>query len=729
MNGALIPAIAALGGGGLLLGGIAAYEYRSELRMRRSRATYSAIFPANLKEEQALAALRSLCGLLHTVEVVVELVGDEAGVGHLLHVPAGIADSVAGSLMAAMPGLRLEPIEVHTTGPVTIAVRFVAPAMGLLRTDEATYASRSLLAGLTGLRGAERVSLRWALRPGGGAPDSETTEPATSLRGKAQREALRRRQGEPGFSVAGLLLVRAATRPRAKALAAHVLAVIRSRRTIGPSVLVRHGKVSDGRLMPSSFRSRGWLSATETLPLLAWPLGSDVLPGVVVGASRRLPVPRGVPREGRPLFIGFDAYGERPVALSRDAARLHECVIGGTGSGKSVLLAHGILSDLASGVGGVLIDPKSDLVADVLDRVPPELAERVVVLDPSRGGPLPGIDLFADGDPDLRTDVILGALASIYKGAWGPRTEQYLRLGLRSIQALPRHERVLTNWVRLFTDARFRRSVVSRLADPLIRSAWASFEAMTSAEQAQHIAAPMSKVLALLSRPAVRNVISQPSPKLDIGRLLDDGKWLCVALSPGGLGEPAARLLASLIVYATWVAIEARALIPPERRRPATLVVDELQSLESLPYGIEYLFERARGHNCSVVVATQALGRLSETMRRSLLGNVGTLITFRLGYDEAVRIGRELPGLDATRDLQVLPPYEVAARVSLGGGGGVAVMTGRTEPLPSPTGQAERIRRLSTESYGGVAVVPDTESSTTAPDSSGDEFGRKRGTS
>jgi hypothetical protein len=205
--------------------------------------------------------------------------------------------------------------------------------------------------------------------------------------------------------------------------------------------------------------------------------------------------------------------------------------------------------------------------------------------------------------------------------------------------------------------------------------------------------------MSLLSRPAVRAVLAQRDPKLDIAQLLAERKWLLVSLAPGTLGEPAARLLGAIVTYAVWTAIEARAALPQAERRPVFLYVDELQSLSDLPFGIEYLFERARGLGCGVTVATQAAGRLPEQVRRSLLGNVGSLVTFRSGYEEATRLAHELPGL-GPQDLQALRRFEVAARISTGVGAGVAIVTGMTLRMPPETHQAARIRKTSAERYG-----------------------------
>jgi hypothetical protein len=371
-------------------------------------------------------------------------------------------------------------------------------------------------------------------------------------------------------------------------------------------------------------------------------------------------------------------------------------VLGPSGVGKSVLLARGILDDLAAGYGGIVIDPKGDLVRDVLDRVPAESADRIVVLDPGAPGAVPGLNLLGVGDPALRADVVLGALEAIFED-FGIRTSTYLSLGLRTLSEMP--EPTLSDWPRLFTDPAFRRSALTGLRDPVMQTAWASYEALTPADQSTHVAAPMARVISLLSRPNVRAVLAQPRPKLDIARLLLERRWLFVSLAPGVIGEPAARLVGSMVTYAAWTAIEARAALVESERHPVFLYMDELQSMSALPFGIEYLFERARGLGAGVTVATQALGRLPDSIRQSLLGNVGSLVTFRAGHDEAVRLARELPPLTAI-DIQALRPFEVAARIGVGTGSAVAAVTGTTQPLPPKTHQAQRIRALSAERYG-----------------------------
>jgi hypothetical protein len=167
-------------------------------------------------------------------------------------------------------------------------------------------------------------------------------------------------------------------------------------------------------------------------------------------------------------------------------------------------------------------------------------------------------------------------------------------------------------------------------------------------------------------------------------------------------------------MYVIWSSFEARVALPPEKRDLLCLYVDEFATLANgIPFGFELLAERARGLGGALTVAVQTLGRVPEPTRSALLGNVASFVSFRAGAEEAPRIARQLPGLTA-QDVMSLGRFEVAARVGTGSGNAFAVMTGRTEPLPAVTGQAQAIRDRSAELYGtppGDAELPTPEAS------------------
>ncbi len=696
MNGDLAPitpALIASGAGAAVVAGVWTHERRRTEAIRASFVRCAMRFPSSADPARAKVALAAISGISGEMESVFEVTVTDEDVRHALLVPHAVLDAVLSAFIGAMPGLRLTEEEARDDGEA-VALDIAPRALGAL-SNEAPEDTLPVLAALS-LGPGERVIVRWALRPGSPAAP-RAGEQRTHANKEAER-AWRAKITLPTFRVQGLILVQATRPARAHVLAEHVASLIRSRRqSAGALHLSRDRRLRSVGALPRATRRSGWLNTDELLPCLTWPLGDRLTPGVPLGAARELPVPRRVPRDGLRLCLGRDARGERPACVSVEGARLHIGLLGGSGSGKSAVMGRIGLALLALGYGVVLIDPKADLVGELLDHVPTGDADRVAVLDPAERGPLPGLDLFGGGDPVLRSDVLLSVLKGVSEG-WGPRIDRYLALGLRTVAALP--EPLLSDWLRLYSDAALRRLAISRLDDPIAVAEWRTYEALSPAEQHQFIAPAAARISGLLSRPALRAILNQPSPRLNIARTLDERKLLCVSLAPGVLGEPAAHLLGAIVTYLVWSAVEARVTVPPHQRRPVFLLMDELQSLAHLPVGMEVFFERTRGLGCGVVVATQGLARLPESARQSLLTNVGSVLAFKAGSEEAARVARELPGLEAG-DLMGLGRYECAARIATTDPGeGSAVITGRTEPLPPATGQAQAIRAASAARYG-----------------------------
>jgi hypothetical protein len=720
VNTDLVPAVAAATGGSALLGGIWLREHRQGEAMRAGRVRLSLRFPTGLEPLRAFAALDGLSGLPYTTELVAEVVAGEGRIEHFLWVPAVARSSVESILTGVIPSLRVSEPSSTPAESATLALRLFLPTPSVLSTDNAEAAARSLLSGVAILRGSESVAVKLALRPGRAHPRREPDAPTPREREIAR--AWQRKTAVPGFGVSGLVLIRAESMSRARELAAHIENVLRARRGIAGGVRITYGRGHRSLAsLPRTTRTSGWLSGAELLPLLGWPLGSDTTPNVEVG-SRELLVAGGIPRVGRRLFIGRDVHGERPVALDATAARHHMAVCGPSGVGKSVLLARCILDDIERGFGGVVIDPKADLIDTILERVPAKHADRIVVLDPGDDRPLPGVALLAGGDPDSRADVLTGTLKSIFAGAWGVRSDFYGRLAIRTLSEVPGAS--LADMGRLFFEEPFRRTAIARLRDPFLISSWQSYESLSTAAQAEHVQAPMARVMTLLSRPRVRAVLASPEPKLDIARIFHERKWLLVSLAPGVISEAGATLVGAALMYSIWSAVEARVALSPERRHPIFLYVDELATVTNgLPFGFELLAERARGLGAGLTVALQTLGRIPEPTRSAVLGNVATFVTFRAGATEASAVARQLPGLTEA-DVAALGRFEVAARVGTGSGGAVAVVTGRTEPLPPVTGQAEAIRERSAARYG--TKLEPTPAAADEPDGADEALGYER---
>ena len=702
MNADLLLAIG--GSGSAMLAGIAAHEHARAERMRASRVRLSIRYPAGLEPAQVVAAWDGLAGLPYTTELVAELMASEGSITHSLLVPRAARESVRATLTGVIPSLRLSEASSSPSQAATLSLRLFIPT-SILSTDSAVSASRWLLTGLAGLRSGEKIVIRFALAPGNAPVWRQPEQPTPREREIARAWATK--TATAGFRVSGLVLIRAATISRARELASHIENVLRSRRRALAGVRVTSDR--GGRnlaALPRVRRSSGWLSVPEIIPLLGLPLG-DPVSGVEVGSPEIL-ASRALGRTGRSLFIARDLNGERPVALSPEAATHHVAVIGPSGVGKSVLLTNSILSDIAAGHAGVVIDPKGDMIDSILERVPAgHTADRIVVLDAGDGSrAVPGIDVLHGGDLDARADVLIRTLRSMFS-EWGIRSETFGRLGIRTLSEVP--GATLMDLGRLFADEGYRRAAVARLSDSFLRDSWCNYEGLSPASRVDVVQAPMARVMALLARPRVRAVLASADPRVDVARLLAEKRFLLVSLAPGALGE-AATLIGSAVMFATWSAVEARVSLPPRRRHLINIYVDELATVANgLPSNLELVAERARGLGASLTVAMQTVGRIPEPTRSALLGNLATLISFRAGATEATAIARELPGISAD-DLMALSRFEVAARVGTGAGSAVSVVTGRTTPLPPVTGQAELIRDRSAALYGSTPDEPSTPS-------------------
>lgn len=209
MNGDLVPAFAAAGGGSLLLGGIVAYERKRDREMKASRERLSLRFPARLEPLRALAALDGLSGLLYTNELICETVARPGLTEHAIWVPKAVGASLVSTLTGVIPSLRLTETPVASPEAVTIALRLFVPTPSLLATEQAVETSRSLLAGLADVGESEQIVIRFALRPG--TPRRPRRADSPDRPARELERAWQKKATQAGFSVAGLVLVRAAS--------------------------------------------------------------------------------------------------------------------------------------------------------------------------------------------------------------------------------------------------------------------------------------------------------------------------------------------------------------------------------------------------------------------------------------------------------------------------------------------------------------------------------------
>ncbi len=425
-------------------------------------------------------------------------------------------------------------------------------------------------------------------------------------------------------------------------------------------------------------------------PSISRPVGTTRIPGELGAAD-------GSRATDTPKVLGdAQAGGRRPVVLAVPDSRYHLHVMGATGSGKSTLLTNLVLGDVAAGRGVVVIDPKGDLVTDILDRLPQGAESRTVVIDPEDKDAAPVLNVLSGPDPDLAVDNLVGIFRSIFSAFWGPRTDDVLRsacLTLLRHSAATGTSTSLADVPRLLSEDGFRKPRIAVVAADTVGLGgfWTSYEQMSEASRAQVIGPVMNKLRAFLLRDFVRSVVGRPDSSFDMGEVLDGG--ICLVRVPKGiLGEETARLLGSFVVAKVWQTATHRARLGQAARVDASLVVDEAQNFLHLPRSFDEMLAEARGYRLSMVLAHQHLGQLPKELRDAVSANARTKVWFSMSPEDAHALSRHVAPEVSEHDLSHLGAYTAAARLVVDGEETPAfTLRTRAAPPPEP-GRAETVR-------------------------------------
>jgi hypothetical protein len=707
--------VALLVGVMLALGGALAallVDHRGQVRVME---TVELRFGPDVTESAVWGVLGGISGLPTRTQVMFEVVGDASGIRHYLRAEPDTIGMLRSHLRGLLPGVRLEPVESEELSVWRVAARLRwGGRHPLLRSDRNGETVAALLGALSGLRGSERVMVRWTLKPARGPYLSERQSRSQARNqgplgwlwseqplDPAHVSALRSKYGGPVLLARAVVAVAAGSDGRGMNLLTRVAAVLRARSGLRGRPVVRYCRSARVQRfverVPLGGGSR--FSPAELVGMVGWPIDAPRVPGLVLGVAPQLLPSSRIPRRGGRVlaYSTWPGMERRALAQSLTGALSHMVAAGPSGVGKSTLLAAAVGQDLAAGRGCLVLDGKGDLAEEVLQLVPERRRGEVIVLDPARPGPVPGLRVFGGGDPELSGDLVLGMFRSIFIDSWGVRSDKWLRAGLVTLA----HDRSATlgDLPFLFASEGYRRRITGGLNDPLLRAVWAEFEALSPEARAQQLGSPLNKVNELVGRRVVRSVVAQSEPKWDMREVLRRGQVVIVSLSPGAVGSPASRLLAALVIHELFQCVQARARVPVERRRPFYVYVDEPKVFTDIPMPLDSLFELARGVGVGLTLSAQSITQLPTDLARAALTNAATLVAFRQNHDDAKLLARELPGV-TPEELQALGRFEIAARIGLGPGDVSSPVTGRTLPPAKPLSDPEALRRESAARYG-----------------------------
>lgn len=685
---------------------------------------FEAVPPRDTSLPKVTAVVRTLAGRSHyglrrlQPLVVFEMWLHPDHVRWLVGCEEHAARTLPGEFMAQLPGLVLMPVdEPDRPHPVTARELRFSSLTYPLRLDTASAVTAGLLRAGDDLHDGEAVVVQFVVGPSHVFDRVPTRQTPLDLLGftaprepdSGERQAFKQKVAEPLVGVRGRIGAVAAEPRWAGGLLRPVLAALSlANGAHGRLSASQQSTRTAAQLVRVMGRARTWsgiVNAAELSALIGWcndgleaatlPSGFPPPPAALLATSddtkpatavRLLGTSTHPGSRGNNVWLPFASY----------AASAH--VTGPPGVGKSTLLATWGLNEAQAGRSLWIMEPKGDLVADVISRLPAERHDDLVVVDPGADGPVVGINPLAGTrkDAERRADSMLHLFRELFGTAIGPRSADTLLHGLIAICRLD--DGTLPDVVAFLTNPGFRRRVLTKVADPLILSPWAAwFDGLSDGEQQQVVAPVMNKLRALVSRPQVRRFLSVAHPRFRLADLFESPKIVLVNLNAGAIGE-AAALIGALLLNQLWEEIQRQTTKPPTQRREVSVIVDEFPNFVA---GLDFVdvLARARGAKTSFTLANQHLRQVSGELQEAILANVRTRASFRPAEGDAATLARVLGKPVTKEDLERLPAFHAVARVLVDGAPS-APFEVATAALPEPSVDAEALRRTSAERYG-----------------------------
>lgn len=358
---------------------------------------------------------------------------------------------------------------------------------------------------------------------------------------------------------------------------------------------------------------------------------------------------------------------KKRFGIKRSDRRYGMFVVGKTGMGKTNLLESCIISDLENGNGVGVIDPHGDLIERILDRIPSRRINDVIYFNPADTEYPIALNLLDKVSPNMQS-VLVSSIISIFKKLyiefWGPRMEYVFRNAI--LTALMIQGSTLVTIKKLLVEVDYREKVAGKIDDQTLRDFWVKEFANLDKRQRTEVISPiLNKLGQFLSDPMIRNIIGQRKNKIDFRKVMDKKHILLVNLSKGMIGEDNAMLLGSLILTKLQLAAFNRTDIPEKEREDFYLFVDESHNFITENFSL--MLAEMRKFRLNLTLANQHLGQLYEQVKQAILGNIGTLISFRVGAFDAEILREEFYPKVKKHDLINLPKYQIYLKLMIDG--------------------------------------------------------------
>jgi len=380
-----------------------------------------------------------------------------------------------------------------------------------------------------------------------------------------------------------------------------------------------------------------------------------------------------IPKNKDLTYLGFATYRDKNqlFGVKRKDRRQHIYILGKSGTGKSVLMFNMIIQNIQNGDGVCVVDPHGELVEGVLSSIPPERMKDVIYFNPADTDFHIGFNVLELPDPKYKHLVasgLMGIFTKIWANAWSARMEYILNNAILALLDTP--GTTLLGIPRMLVDKDYRQKIISNLKDPVIKAFWIhEYEAWNEKFRNEAIAPIQNKVGQFLSSSIIRNVVGQSTSTINVFNIMNEGKIFLVNVSKGRIGEDNSALLGGMIITKIQLAAMERVRIPEDERKDFYLYVDEFQNFVTDSFAS--ILSEARKYRLNLTVAHQYTAQLvsdkSSAVRDAVFGNVGTMIVFRCGADDADFLEKEFDPEFTPQDIVNLPNYKIYLKLMVDG--------------------------------------------------------------
>jgi hypothetical protein len=448
------------------------------------------------------------------------------------------------------------------------------------------------------------------------------------------------------------------------------------------------------------------MNISELASIYHFPHQTVETPNIVWSGAKKAEPPAHLPLSESTPSDELTVLGEttfrntyKLFGIKQDDRRRHIYVVGKSGTGKSVMLENMAINDLMKGRGVIVVDPHGEFADKVLSCIPDERINDVVVFDPAdRGFPI-AFNLLEHVEDDFKGMVasgFVGIFKKIFGYSWGPRLEHILRNTVLALLDYPNS--TMLDIPRMLTENHFRDKVVGYVKDPVIKDFWQlEFAQYDSKFRTEAVSPILNKIGQFLATATIRNIVGQPHSTLDLRELMDNKKIMVVNLSRGKIGEDNSALLGAMMITKIQLAAMSRADVTVDKRPDCFLYVDEFQNFATESFAV--ILSEARKYCLDLTIANQYIAQMPEEVRDAVFGNAGTIVSFRVGGNDADFLVKEFEPVFDGNDLVNLDKYNIYVKLLIDGISSPAFSARTLPPVGELTGNVEKIIDQSRKKY------------------------------